>query len=577
MKSNLKLKQKHSLIALLRFLLPASLLVVQQSNAVEIHLPANDPQCQSIPLPSLSELSDFKDIRSRYDLQRYEGMTIGKTSIVTMPIFNEYDPAESYSLYRFINGLHSPTMNYVIERQLLFKEGDVLEVRIIEESERILRENNYLADAVVLPHQICGGKLHLVVISRDLWTLMPKLFFSRKGGYNKYGLTLEDENILGTGDTLFLDFIHDRERDTTAVGYRTKHVFGSRVELRATYSDTTDGAIKELEVIRPFYSLDANWSVGLTVNENIFKESLEAFNQDIDTFYHVENKYEVSTGYSRGVQKGFTQRYTFGFTRKLDLFEPVDDTPVTLPADRILAYPWIQYSLIEDNFVIYHNLNALHRIEDVPVGVELNALVGYADKEFHSELSQWVFEFRYDDTPVAFDRHIVKSRLELNGFRDRTTRDYVNTISTLELTYYGLLAEMQRAFIRVAYDYGYNLSQDQLLTLGGEEGLRGYAPEFLLGDQRLLVNMEFRHFFDLHYLHLFRFASVIFFDLGQTKNSNSAYGENSDLLTSAGIGMRINSSKTNINRIVHLDLAFPLNEKDQVDKYEIRITSSSTF
>jgi outer membrane protein assembly factor BamA len=553
------------------------LLLAQQTVLAEVQLPEHNPQCQAIPLPAPGELTNFKAMRARYDIKQYEGTRIGKIHIVTLPIFDMYDERERNSVYQFVNDIHFPTMDYVIQRQLLFAEGDTLQPRVINESERILRDNSYLSDAVVLPHQVCDESLDVIVLTRDLWTLMPKLFFSRKGGYNKYGLTLEDENILGTGDTVFLEFINDRERDTTSIGYRTKQVFGSRVNLSATYSDTTDGINKKLEILRPFYSLNANWSMGFKLNEDVFVETLEALNQDIESFKHIDNEYVFSTGYSHGLQEGYTQRYSVGFTRKEDIFEPVDSNPVTLPADRILAYPWLQYDLIEDNFVIYKNLNALHRTEDVPVGTSFSALLGYADETFNSELSQWVFSLSYDDTPISLASHLLKSNLKIDGYWDRVTKDYLNTVSTLELSYYGLITEKQRAFVNIAYDYGTNLSQDQLLTLGGDEGLRGYPPEYLLGEQRLLVNLEHRYFFDTHYMNLFRFAGVVFFDMGQTMNSNGAYGGDSELLASTGVGLRLNSSKTNIGRIVHLDLAFPLKEKDELDTYLIRITSSSTF
>lgn len=555
----------------------AMLLLAQQIVLAEIQLPEHNPQCQTVPLPAPGKLADFKTMRIRYDMQQYQGVKIGKIHIVTLPIFDMYDERERNSVYQFINEIHFPTMNYVIQRQLLFAEGDTLQPRIVRESERILRDNSYLSDAVVLPHQVCDGSLDVIVLTRDLWTLMPKLFFSRKGGYNKYGLTLEDENILGTGDTVFLEFINDRERDTTAIGYRTKQVFGSRVNLSATYSDTTDGVNKKLEIIRPFYSLNTNWSVGLKLNEEVFEESLEVLNQDIGSFKHRENEYVFSTGYSRGLHEGYTQRFSVGFTRKEDLFEIVDSSPVTLPADRILAYPWLQYDLIEDNFVIYKNLNALHRTEDVPIGTGFTALLGYADEAFNSELSQWVFSLSYDDTPISVKSYLLKSKFEIDGYWDRNNKDYFNTVSSLKLSYYGLMTEKQRAFVKITYDYGTNLPEDQLLTLGGDEGLRGYPPEYLLGEQRLLVNVEHRYFFDAHYLNLFRFAGVIFLDLGQAMNSNDAYGGDSELLASTGIGLRLNSSKTNIGRIVHLDLAFPLREKDEIDDYLIRITSDSTF
>ena len=538
--------------------------------------PEINPPCQQIELPGNKELVDFKSMRARYSMEKYSGINIRTIHIVNLPVFNLHDPEENYALYRFINSIHTPTQYYVIRRQLLFKEGEVLNPRLLAESERILRRNSYFSDAVVLPHQRCGDALDLIVVVRDLWTLLPKFYLSRKGGNNKYGLTLENENVLGSGNTLYLEFINERERDTQAVGYSTKQLFGTRITLDAVYSDTTDGINKKLEVQRPFYALDTPWSLGAKFNERIFEESLEAFNQDINTFEHIKNEYQISAGYSRGLIEGFSQRYSFGFSRTEDIFAPVDNTS-TIPTDRILAYPWVQYSIIEDNFAIYRNLNALYRTEDVPIGADFSTLLGYADDTFDSELSQWVFSLSYSNSPLTLDRHLIRAKLEVDGFWDRDINDFVNTVSSIDLSYFWLMAEKQRMHVGLSYDHGTNLTQDQLLPLGGDEGLRGYPSEYLLGEQRFLVNLEHRYFFDAHYLNLFRFASVIFFDMGQTMYSKNTVGEDSELLTSAGVGIRINSSKTNISRIIHIDLALPLNDKDQLGDYQFRITSNSTF
>lgn len=535
-----------------------------------------DSQCQQIELPGNKDLVDFTSMRTRYSMQQYSGINIGKINIVILPVFNLHDPDENNVLYRLINNIHTPTQHYVIRHQLLFKEGEALIPRLLAESERILRANGYLSDAIVLPHQRCADSLDLLVVVRDLWTLLPKLYLSRKGGNNKYGLTLENENVFGSGNTLFLEFIDERERDTKAAGYRTKHLFGSRITLDAVYSDTTDGIEKQLEVARPFYALDSSWSLGAKINEKIFEESLEAFNQDIQTFEHIENEYQLSAGFSRGLREGFSQRYSFGFTRTEDIFESPDNTS-TIPDERILAYPWASYSIIEDNFVIYQNLNALYRTEDIPIGLGFSSLLGYADDTFDSELSQWVFSLSYSDSPLAYDRHLIRTKLGIDGFWDRDVNNFANTVSTIDLTYYWLKTEKQRLYVGLSYDHGINLAQDQLLPLGGDEGLRGYPSEYLLGEQRFLVNLEHRYFFDAHYLNLFRFAGVIFFDMGQTMYSKNTVGEDSDLLTSTGMGIRINSSKTNISRIIHIDLAFPLNDKDKLDDFQLRITSSSTF
>jgi len=537
---------------------------------------ANDSECQKIELPVKNELVDFDSMRSHYSLQHYRGIIIGKIKVINLPVFNLHDPDENNVFYRFINNIHSPTKDDVIHDQLLFKEGDILNPRLLTESERILRENSFLVDAIILPYQRCEKSLDLIVVVRDLWTLLPKLYLSRKGGDNEYGLTLEDKNIFGTGNAIFFQFISDPERDSKSIGFASKNLNDSRINLNLAYSDNTDGINKKLELIRPFYALDTKWSFGMKLNENSFKESMEALNRSITSFDHNANKYQLFAGYSRGLINGFTRRYSFGFSRTEDIFETADITS-SIPADRVLAYPWAGYSIIEDDFAIYKNLNSLYRTEDAPVGVKFSSALGIADKLFGSELSQWIFSLSLSDTPITLENHLLNTKYQINGFWDRDMNDLVNTVNTIDLSYFWLITENQRLYAGLSYDHGINLSLDNLLPLGGDKGLRGYPSEYLLGEHRFLLNLEHRFFLNQHYFNLFRIASVIFFDMGKTGAGNNSILEDSKLLTSAGVGIRINSSKTNISRIIHIDLAFPLNEKDELSDYQFRITADATF
>ena len=538
--------------------------------------PKINPQCQQIGLPSDNELVNFDAMRERSSLEKYDGRKIGNIYVINLPVFSLQDPEENNAIFRFINRVHFPTRHDVIRRQILFNEGDMLQPRVITESERILRSNSFLSDAVVLPYQLCDDSLDVVVVVRDLWTMRPQFFISRKGGYNEYGISLGDNNIFGSGNSMFLQYVNDRERDTKSIGYSTKHLFGTHVRLDTVYQDATDGFSKILNVVRPFYSLDSSWMYGINLKERIFEESLQELNQNILIFDHIENEYQVFAGYSSGLVKGYTQRYIVGFKRGEDIFESADIT-TTIPDDRILAYPWLLYSIVEDNIAIYKNLNVLYRTEDVPVGLGLSALLGYADDRFGSDLSQWVLSLSLSNSPLTLDQHLLKTKFEVNSFWDRDAHDFVNTVSSFNLSYYWLRTEKQRLFLGLTYDHGKNLASDELLPLGSDEGLRGYPSEYLLGERRLLLNLEHRHIFDAHYLNIARFAGVLFFDMGQTSNPSNSIATDSELLTSAGIGLRMSSSKTNIGNIIHIDLAYPLQQRDIVGDYEIRITGDATF
>src|SRR5262245_42965697 len=91
------------------------------------------PARAQTPTPSFAELEAA-------------GAVIGDIRIAAENIFDTNDPKEDHPLFRWANALHIPTRPSVIRRALLFKPGDVVSVRLIEETERLLRSNDYLYD-----------------------------------------------------------------------------------------------------------------------------------------------------------------------------------------------------------------------------------------------------------------------------------------------------------------------------------------------------------------------------------------------------------------------------------------------
>ena len=83
---------------------------------------------QTPPLPSFAELEAA-------------GVRIGKIQVLPQDIFDTADPKEDKLLFRWANALHIQTRPGVIERALLFKSGDLVSVRVLDETERLLRSN----------------------------------------------------------------------------------------------------------------------------------------------------------------------------------------------------------------------------------------------------------------------------------------------------------------------------------------------------------------------------------------------------------------------------------------------------
>jgi hypothetical protein len=79
------------------------------------------------------------------------GATIGRIIIEKQNVFDTSKPGENKSIFRLANRWHIITRDSVIEQQLLFRSGDRFSQRELEESERLLRLNNYLYDTKITP------------------------------------------------------------------------------------------------------------------------------------------------------------------------------------------------------------------------------------------------------------------------------------------------------------------------------------------------------------------------------------------------------------------------------------------
>jgi hypothetical protein len=108
-----------------------------------------------------------------------QGVRIGKITIESQNIFDLDNPHENKSFYRLANKLHVVTRPQVIESQLLFAEGDTYTLRVVEESERLLRQNVYLREVDIEPVRIEDGVIDLQVRTADVWSLTPSVTAGR--------------------------------------------------------------------------------------------------------------------------------------------------------------------------------------------------------------------------------------------------------------------------------------------------------------------------------------------------------------------------------------------------------------
>jgi outer membrane protein assembly factor BamA len=190
--------------------------------------PAPPPESARPQVPSDAELEERQAV-------------IGEIYFNIGDIFNELDPREDKSLYRLANRLHIKTREAAIRAQLLFTTGDRYSARLIGETERVLRRLDFIQDATIHPIAYDGQKVDLLVQTRDVWTLQPGFSYERKGGENATSIEVEEENLLGYGKSVKVEWSKDVERTAVLLQYRDPNVLWSRWRSELSYSINDDG------------------------------------------------------------------------------------------------------------------------------------------------------------------------------------------------------------------------------------------------------------------------------------------------------------------------------------------------
>jgi hypothetical protein len=505
------------------------------------------------------------------------GAVIGKVEVIAGDIFDPSIPNESGWLYRTANKLHINTRTRILFDQLLFRSGERYVHRVIEETERILRGNDYLYDAVIVPTAWDGRTVDLQVRTRDTWTLNPGINFSREGGENETAISLEEKNLLGGGKKLAIGWSNDVDRESVDFDYFDPHFNHTWTRVGVTYSDADDGSTQALRVDRPFYALDTRRAAGLQLFGSERDEPRYAYGEEVGKFEHEKQFYEISGGRSAGWQAGWVRRWTAGLTYDDNKYLPVVDEPLAgpLPEDRKLVYPWLGFELLQDVFERRTNQDQIDRTEDVLVGLRAGGRLGFATEGIGADRDALIMSAYVQDGwdlkpgDSLFVGATATGRIESEGLR--------NAVLAAEARYYNQTSKRTKFFATLNGTVTEELDDDQQLVLGGDNGLRGYPLRYQAGTSSALLTLEQRYYTDWYPWRLFHVAGAVFFDMGRTWGTDVTGATSDGLLKDVGFGLRLGSSRAAFGNVIHIDLAFPLDGGDDIDSVQFVVETKAKF
>lgn len=505
------------------------------------------------------------------------GARIGRIIIRPLDVFDTSRPDEDNWLFRTANRLHINTRETTIVDRLLIREGDVYQGRLLEETERLLRDTRYLYDAAVRPVRYADGVVDVEVVTRDVWTLNPGVSFGRKGGRNTSGFEIEELNLLGRGSQINLKRDKEIDRTIDTIRYIDRQLGSSWWAIELEHSDFSDGGAQRFLLERPFYALDTRRAGGVSLYDTDRIDTRYDGGERVAE-YMVDHRFRSAWfGWSQGLQGRFVTRWSVGMTSDERVFDPVQGSrfKTVVPPDRKLVYPWAEVEVQENDFRAVRNRDQIERTEDFQYGWRAGARIGYSSTGLSADRNAVIFTSHASKGYELSDKRSLLLATSLEGrYEDG---NFADTLLSASARYYHRQSERRLFYAGLSVDSGEKLDADRELMLGGDTGLRGYPLRYQGGQGRWLFTLEQRAFTDWYPFRLVHVGAAAFVDVGGTWGRDPFASNTHKILSDVGVGLRLGNSRSALGNVLHIDVAFPINGDKSLKSMQVTVETKRSF
>lgn len=491
-----------------------------------------------------------------------------------------------------VNRVHVRTRSGFIEDEVLFKAGDCLDPLLLEESERILRALPFIDEAHVYEVPVGEDEVHVVVDTRDDWTLKLDVRPEWDDGLRLTHVSATEENFLGTGTLLGLYLRNRDEQRDLGAQLRTERLAGTRLDGQISGGTTRTGVFFTESVAYPFVGEVGQWAFieSFALREDLFRYAAPAGAAFTNASLPIQTRYaEVTLGRRLGTPGDLTvlggglswEDVRFdGFPGGVEIVSGFDFSdrlaadsatveairPHVMPRNG--AYLNVLAGKRNIRFITRRGLDAIRGEQDIRVGTQVLVALGTSLGKRTSTLGSDGREFRGRlglFAGTAGRSWVFNAELSVEGARFRPdgagSGDYQDIVGEFGTYLYWHPGETRRhTFVMgVSGAGGWTNTLPFQLTLGGPFGVRGYDREDLPAAQRVVINVEDRIVLDGPLADVFDLGITLFADAGAGWRGDVPFGTDSGLRASVGTGLRM-AFPSGARNVLRLDFAVPVKE-----------------
>lgn len=434
-----------------------------------------------------------------------------------------------------INNLHTNTKDYIINDELLFSEGDVLNMLRVEETARNLRRLGTFTHVAIDIDSVQEDSVDVYVTTQERWSTGAALLFGSGGGISNYGAMVEEANLAGSASQLTLQALYRTENDTRWQGiasFYQRRFLRTDFSLGASLLANRFRTNQTLLIEKPLHTLQSPNTMFVQFNNNFG-----------DDFFYNQTSTELLPFHIRRAQamyafaSGEKDRYFFS------LFASVEDVKRRAPSFN-QAYDnsgrlFFSLGSLRQEFVTSTGVNSFIE-EDVPVGAWAQVVFGKTFAIKNQGESSYYMGGTIEQSAYVGNRTLyLYAQLQAGNSFIRTAPRYTY-IGTQGLAHLHLAKGVVLAN-RFRQQTAWNWQAYRQLVLDNDAGLRGYDANVLTGENRIINNIELRIHPDLN-VWFFKLGAVVFHDVGAVWNQSDSL-LSTRFHNSVGLGLRIFNTK----------------------------------
>lgn len=427
-----------------------------------------------------------------------------------------------------LNKLHALTRERIVQRELLFAEGDAYTDARVEESMRNLRGMGLFALVRIVPVRADEpDAVGVLVHTRDLWSLRFEQGFNISSQINSLSLTLVERNVAGVGHVAAIPFALRPDVFSLGERYGTRRTFGWPIAVSESGglifnrdSGRPEGGYISAAVSHPFYNLAQKFSMSVSggydtrINRQLangdpqpwIPEEAQAADGDAATSAGLRIWREQNFNGNIGValREGVKYRSTvsaffYVFERRTALVDEAGVDPAlelafldqVPPKARREVGPGLSFDLFKPTYVVFTNLDTFGQSENVRVGPTFGGTITAPIKGLGSTYEALVTSAGagYTWAPRGALIRISggpRARWQQGEWIDGRFEGVLKLATPM----LGPVRLLGRAAVTARWNDTTNAAE----SLGSNNGLRGFPSQHLIdfGASSLLFNVELR-------------------------------------------------------------------------------------